>query len=137
MQNNMNYKDIGARVNQIRKNLGLSRERFAEPLSVSGDVINNLERARTKNIPMSTIKLICSVYNVDYLWLTTGKGEMFHQSSNPVADKIDDLLEGENETAKAIFRAFAHFSDDDWKLADQFVERLLKAHDETKKDSDQ
>ena len=44
-------------------------------------------------------------FSIDYLWFTTGQGEMLHVSDNALEDRIEELLEGENETAKALFQS--------------------------------
>lgn len=65
-------------------------------------------------------------YGVDYHWLTTGEGEMIYVSDDALADRIEDLLEGENETAKAIFKALAAFDESDWKIVQKFIDALKK-----------
>jgi transcriptional regulator with XRE-family HTH domain len=125
---------IGERVKSVRKSLNFTQDEFCKRIGISRDALNNIEHARLKTLPENTVRLICATFNIDYFWLTTGEGEMFHQSDNPVADRIDDLLEGENETAKALFRAFAYFSDDDWKLVQKFMDRLIEARNTQKKD---
>lgn len=121
--------EIGERVKAVRKYLNFTQDEFCQRIGISRDALNNIEHARLKNVPDNTIRLISATFNVDYFWLTTGEGQMFHESSNPVADRINDLLEGENETAKALFRAFAYCSDDDWKLVQKFMDRLIESRD--------
>lgn len=119
-------KAIGERVAYVRNQMNVSRNKFGEPLGLSGDEINNIERARVKNVPVSKIKLICATFGVDYHWLTTGEGDMLHVSDNALADRIEELLEGENETAKAIFKALAAFDESDWKTVQKFIDELKK-----------
>lgn len=119
---------INERVKELRKSLGLTQVEFGEKIAVAQGYLTNIESGR-REVTEKIIKLICATFNVDYFWLTTGEGQMFHESSNPVADRINDLLEGENETAKALFRAFAYCSDDDWKLVQKFMDRLIESRD--------
>jgi Predicted transcriptional regulators len=121
----MDLIEIGARVREVRKELNMTQAEFGEKIGIPGPSVLNIELARNKNLQENTLKLICATFGVDYFWLTTGEGDMSHESSNPVIDRINDLMEGENETAKRILRAFAEFSDDDWKLATKFVKSLL------------
>ena len=58
-------REIGNRVAYVRNQMRVSRNKFGEPLGLSGDEINNIERARVKNVPISKIKLICATYSVD------------------------------------------------------------------------
>jgi Predicted transcriptional regulators len=114
---------VNDRVREVRKALGYTQTEFGEKTSIGQGYLTNIETGR-REVSDKIVKLICATFNVDYLWLTTGIGTMFHQSSNPVADRIDDLLYGENETAKAVFRAFAYFSDEDWNLVQKFIDHL-------------
>lgn len=64
------------RIILLRKTLNLSQTAFGEKLGVSRSVINNIERELT-NLKTPLFRLICSTFNVNPDWLTTGKGEMF------------------------------------------------------------
>lgn len=126
-------QSIGNRVREVRKSLHMTQSEFGQELGINQPVVLNIELARLKAIPMTTIKLICSKFNVDYLWLTTGQGEMFHQSVDSLQDKVNDLLEGENETARAVFAAFTEFSEQDWQTVQKFMD-TYNAQKEQKKD---
>lgn len=125
--------NIGDRVKIIRKSLDLNQTEFGSKIGLKQSSLGQIETG-VRAVSDRVIKLICSTFNVDYFWLTTGEGQMFHESSNPVADRINDLLEGENETAKALFRAFAYCSEDDWNMLQKFMDRLIEARKGTKKD---
>lgn len=119
-------QSIGQRIKQIRVSEGLSRDEFGASLGVSRDVINNVERARVKSTPESLIRLICKTYNVNYSWLAEGIGEMCPpETEDDLTVKIVRLLEGENETAKKVFQAFAAFGEDDWKTVQKFIDGLV------------
>lgn len=111
------------RIKELRKALGLTQKEFGGRLGISRDVEANIENDRVEP-SKSLIKLICATYNVDYIWLTTGQGTMFHESLDSLADKVNDLLEGENETARAVFSAFAEFSEQDWQTVQKFMDGL-------------
>lgn len=118
--------EIGDRVKQIRTNFNLSQQDFGSSLGVSRDVINNVERSRTKKVPDPLLKLICATYNINYGWLMSGKGKMNPPNEEKsIIGMIDDLLE-DNETAKKVFRAFTEFSEEDWKTVQKFIDTLKK-----------
>lgn len=122
-------QSIGQRIKQIRVSEGLSRDEFGASLGVSRDVINNVERARVKSTPESLIRLICKTYNVNYSWLAEGIGEMCPpETEDDLTVKIVRLLEGENETAKKVFQAFAAFGEDDWKTVQKFIDGLVSGN---------
>ena len=117
-------EQVGERIREFRTSQNLSRDELGSKLGISRDVVNNIERGRLKKLPESTIKLICLKFSVDYDWLMTGEGEMFHNSSDKVQDVINNLLEGDNEAARTVFTAFAKFSDEDWKTVQKFIDTL-------------
>lgn len=79
--------DIPNRIKELRKALNLSQTKFGEKLGVSKSVVVNLELERVE-LKEFMLNLICKTYNVNPLWLTEGKGDMFLE----VADEfLDDL----------------------------------------------
>ena len=116
---------LSQRLVKIRETLGISQEELGSKIGISRFSVSNYESGK-RNITERVIKDICREFNVDYRWLTTGEGEMLHVSDDAVADRIEDLLEGENETAKALFKAFAAFDESDWKTVQKFIDELKK-----------
>ncbi len=76
-----------SRVRELRKTLKLSQTKFGEKLGVSKDVIVNIELERVE-LKELMLNLICKTYNVNPLWLSEGKGEMFFEVSEGL---IEDL----------------------------------------------
>lgn len=114
---------MNEKIRAVRRALNLSQKEFGEALGVSRDVLANIENNRVEPKELF-VKLLCSTYNVDYDWLTRGEGEMFHRTENALADHINDLLEGENETAKALFRGLAALDESDWKVVQKFIDGI-------------
>lgn len=67
----------GDRIKYVREDLKMSQTKFGDGLGVSRDVINNLERDRTKTTNDAILKLICKTHRVNYFWLTEGAGEPY------------------------------------------------------------
>ena len=97
---------INDRVKILRKNLGLTLEKFGEQLGVSKTAINKIESG-TNNVTDQMTKSICREFNVDYIWLTTGEGEMFQDSDEVFLEQIDRIMAGENELHKTILKGAA------------------------------
>lgn len=64
------------RLKELRKELGLTQEKFAERLRMKRNTIATYEIGRNEPID-AVISLICKEYNVNEEWLRTGEGEMF------------------------------------------------------------
>lgn len=64
------------RVKEVRKALGLTLEKFGERIGVTRGSMSNIENGN-RNLTEQMTKSICREFSVDYIWLTTGEGEMF------------------------------------------------------------
>lgn len=108
------------RIKDIRTKQELTQKQFGAKLGISRDAVNNLENGRAE-IQEPIIKLICSEFNIDYAWLKTGEGKMYSEEDDEIQAALDDLITGQNETAKALLRIIAKLDDKDW----EFVNHLL------------
>lgn len=88
----------GERIKLIRKSLGVTLEKFGEPLGVTKTAISRLEN-NVNSITDQMVLSICREYNVNEEWLRTGEGEMFVKLSpaEEVATYVSDLLEDDGE----------------------------------------
>lgn len=119
----------GERVKEIRKALGLTLEKFGEPLGVGKTAISNIEKGN-RNLTEQMTKSICREYSVDYMWLTTGDGEMFMESDDDFMEKIDRIMAGENDARKNIFKALLTASDEDIEA----LARIMNIYSDIEKD---
>ena len=87
------------RVKELRKNLGLTLEKFSAPLGVGKAAISKIELGQV-NLTDQMATTICKVYDVSLEWLKNGSGEMF--AARPIGDdlkaRIDYFLPDESET---------------------------------------
>ena len=84
------------RIKQLRKELKLSQNKFAETLGTSRDVIGNLEYGRSEP-KKAFLDLICHIHNVKSEWLINGEGE---EMFNPVPPPNEELEEATNVFSK-------------------------------------
>lgn len=121
---------MNERLKVLRKKLNLSQEEFGKRLGVTKSAISKLEKSE-RGITEQMTKLLCREFNVDYLWLTTGKGDMFSTSDFDIMEKIDFIMTGENEFHKNLFKTIASFDEEDLltlnRLMDKFAEQQKKA----------
>ena len=114
----------GERVKEIRKSYNLTLDKFGDKLGVGKTAISNIERGN-RNLTEQMTKSICREYNVEYLWLTTGEGEMFCNSDMDVMARIDYIMTGENSFAKETFKRFSRLDDADWLDLERIMNKLL------------
>lgn len=100
------------RIRQIRKELGLTLERFGERIGVKKSTLSQIENGKSR-VTEHMQKSICREFNVDYIWLTTGKGEMFIYSDDDIVGLIDQIMVGDNEFHKSALRYLANMDEED------------------------
>lgn len=123
------------RVKEVRKSLGLTLEKFGNKLGVQKSAISKIEKGEN-SLTDANIKAICREFGVDYIWLTTGEGEMFVESDDEFLGRIDQVMAGENEARKNMIKTLLYASDDDIEAFDRLVDYYytLKYGEEKKTD---
>lgn len=113
------------RVKELRKTLDLTLEKFGEKLGVGKTAISNIETGN-RNLTEQMKKLICKSFNVDYLWLTTGEGDMFIDIPDTI---IDELCLQHNLDAidKAIIKQYVEYPADQRAAIKNFIKNLAGA----------
>lgn len=121
------------RVKEVRKTLGLTLEKFGDRLGIKKAAVSKIEKGEN-SLTDANIKAICREFSVDYMWLTTGEGEMFVETDNDFFERIDRIMAGENETRKNMIKMLLYASDDDIKAFDRLVDYYISLRAENKKD---
>ena len=105
------------RLKELRKQLGLTQQEFAERLGIKRNAVTNYEVGRNEPADM-VISLICREFNVSERWLRTGDGEPFIKKSR--SEEIFEYVErirGVNDNFKAQFAAaLTALEEEDWKI---------------------
>lgn len=112
------------RVKEVRKALGLTLEKFGERIGVTRGSMSNIENGN-RNLTEQMTKSICREFSVDYIWLTTGEGEMFIDTDDDFLERIDRIMAGEDDARKNLFKFMLELSDEDIEALD----RLMKKSD--------
>ena len=121
----------GERVKEIRKSLGLTTEKFGEKLGIQRSAVSKIENGRCA-LTDANIKAICREFGVDYIWLTTGEGEMFVDSDDDFIEKINRIMIGENDARKSMIKTLVNASDDDIQVLCRLIDSYnsLSGNDE-------
>ena len=119
----------GERIREVRKTLGLTLEKFGEKIGMKKNSVSQLENGKN-SVTEQVVKAICREYNVDYMWLTTGEGEMFVETDDDFFERIDRIMAGENETRKNMIKMLLYASDDDIKAFDRLVDYYISLREE-------
>lgn len=119
---------MNERLKLLRKTLKLSQDAFAERIGMKGSSISLLESGG-RNITEQVIKSICREFNVDYIWLTTGDGEMFVDTDGDFIERIDRIMVGEDDARKNLFKALLDASDEDIAAFQRIIDLFASKKD--------
>jgi transcriptional regulator with XRE-family HTH domain len=113
----------GERVKEVRKHFDLTLEKFGEKLGVTKQTISRIENG-VNALTDQMAKSICREFNVDYIWLTTGGGNMFTEDDDQeFYARIDQLMDGESESRRNLFKSMLYASDEELDAIQHMLER--------------
>lgn len=115
----------GERIRKVRKALGLTLEKFGEKIGMKKNSVSQLENGKN-SVTEQVVKAICREYNVDYMWLTTGDGEMFIDTDDDFIERIDRIMAGEDEARKSLFKFMLELSDEDIAALDRLMKKAIE-----------
>jgi transcriptional regulator with XRE-family HTH domain len=115
----------GDRVKEVRKTLGLTLEKFGEKLGVKKNAISQIETGRN-SLTDQMAKSICREYNVRQSWLDSGEGAMFVDDDESFYRKIDEIMTGESDIRKNIFKTLIDADKEDITALEHIIDRFLQ-----------
>ena len=123
---------VGERRKQIRKDAGLTQQKFAAKIGTKQNTVAQYEIGR--NIPIDpVITAICRIFDIQEDWLRYGLEPMRAERSREeeIAELVGSALTGSNDFKKAVIRMICSRSDEELKA----MEAALRAvYDNIKKD---
>ena len=119
----------GERIREVRKALGLTLEKFGEKIGMKKNSVSQIENGKN-SVTEQVIKSICREFNVDYIWLTTGDGEMFVDTDDDFIERIDRIMVGEDDARKNLFKALLEASDEDIAAFQRIIDLFASKKDQ-------
>ena len=119
---------IGERVKELRKQINLTQQAFADRLNLKRNTVGSYE-VNVVEPSDRTISDICREFNVNETWLRTGEGEMFNQitQSEKLAAFLADITSNEEDSFKRQFvEVLADLEPEDWKFLERMARKLQK-----------
>lgn len=117
---------IGERIKYLRKEIFKKTQKdFGSQIGLKSNSVSDIENGKNKPTEQ-TIKAICREFNIGYLWLTEGIEPMKESLDTDSMARIDDIMTGENEFAKNLFKEFAKLDDSEWKILEKLIKNIAK-----------
>lgn len=114
----------GERVNEVRKSLGLTLEKFGEKLGVTKTTISRIEKG-VNNLTDQMAISICREYNVNYDYLMYGEGEMFDDLPQTIVDELC-VQYGLNDFDKALVEMYVSLPVGSRERIKEYMNQLVK-----------
>lgn len=117
---------IGERVKTLRKELGLTLEKFANPIGIHRGSLSAIENDKS-GVSDRTLLAICREYGVSEEWLRDGVGEMFVPvtRNEKIARFAGELMKDETpDFRRQLVEILADLNDEQWDALADFAEKL-------------
>ena len=121
---------MNERIREVRKDAGLTLERFGEKINISAASCSNLESGKTSP-SAQTFAAICRVFRVNEEWLRNGTGEKYRKK--PRAEELGEIFADleVDDTVKARFiRTLADFPEEYFVQALEMARKFLERYAE-------
>ena len=124
------------RIKELRKELGLSGEKFGERIGVKKAAISKIESG-VVGLSDSNILAICREFNVNEDWLRYGTGEMFKDMTldEEIISFIGDIQwDASNTFKKRFISAISKLNEEEWNVLEKIIVDMASNIEENKKD---
>lgn len=103
---------MNERIKMLRKCLDMTQDEFSSKIGLSRNFIAQIETG-AKSPSDRTIKDICREFNINEIWLRTGKGDMYKLIEDEVSAAASDITDSDDDFIKdfiVIYRSLSSSS---------------------------
>ncbi|EGT3734402.1 TPA: helix-turn-helix transcriptional regulator [Clostridioides difficile] len=120
-------KPENKRIRELRLNLNLSQEEFANKLNLKRNTISLIENGK-RNASERTLNDICKTWSISEEWLKHGVGEMFFikELDEQFAHLVGELSKMENEVEREIITKMFKLNKKYLTVFDKMIDSLLE-----------
>lgn len=120
---------VNERIKEVRKESGLTMERFGERIGVTKSTISNIENGN-RNATDHMIKSICREFGYREEWLRDGiePKQPERLDEDELAEYIEDLLSTENPMytlIKSTLKVYSKLDDKSKQVANEIIDQLI------------
>ena len=120
------------RIKALRERLEKSQDEFGKDIGLTRNYISLIENGQ-RNLSDQSIKVLCSLYNVNEEWLRTGNGEMFvpKTKDEQISKMLADVLKCEDsDFKKRLIVALSKMDDAGWDSLEKFIDSIANQKEE-------
>ncbi len=95
-------EEIGKRIKQIREDMGMTKEKFANLLGISGQYLGVVEHGRSY-LSIEKLKILCDITNLSADYILFGKdGNLVNNTQQALSEFSDKQIELGCETLQKL-----------------------------------
>ena len=114
---------VGERVKYVRKELGFTLDKFGDKIGAKKSTMSAIETGRNA-VTEQMKRSICREFHVSYMWLSDGVGDVFSNNDAALKDKVDRIMESENDFHKQLLKSIIDLDDDILLVLKDLVDKL-------------
>lgn len=118
---------MNTRIRILREHLNMNQEDFGAKIGVRRSTITNYETGA--RIPLDTVvSSICREFNVNEVWLRTGEGEMFRDTSREeeLAALMGEFLSSPPSFKHRLVSVLLRMDESEWEVLERKANELLE-----------
>jgi transcriptional regulator with XRE-family HTH domain len=119
--------ELNERIRKLRRLMKLTQADFATRFGVTRDIVASWENGRVEPSE-AIVRLVCREFGVNYAWLKNGDEPINVPDHVLTMQKLERIMNGNNEFVKAVFRELADLPDAAWEQVGDFVSVLYTAN---------
>lgn len=110
------------RIKEIRKELRLTQQEFADRIGIKRNTVANYETGRNEPVD-SVCSLIVREFNVNETWLRTGVGEMFTPVTRDeeIAQFAAEVIQDEGSFRQRFVSMLARLGEEEWAVLEKMA----------------
>lgn len=118
------------RIKQIRKEMHMTQQAFADALNISKSTVEGYEYGRL-NVTDRVIADLCRLYNINEDWLRTGEGEMHKPKdrNSEIADIVAKMYKGTDEVRMQWTQLLWEMSPEEIEFIKDMIKKMAAAID--------
>ncbi len=122
--------DILLRIRKVFLDSGKSQTEIGKMIGKTSQYVWKLLNNDNSKPSESAVRDICRAFGISYLWLTEGIEPMKQSLDTNSMARIDNIMTGENEFAKNLFREFSKLDNSEWKALEKLIKNITRELDE-------
>lgn len=115
------------RIRKIRKDSGLTQEKFAEKLGIKQNTVASYEMGRI-GVSDSVIISICREFGVNENWLRTGNGEIYKTTEDKLSTYLAQIAKGNDDFIKDIIEVYMEVDESSRQALKEIAKRMIDKH---------